>query len=138
LRVAVELINGSDLGLGQASVLAEDCRVKLVAVDVALGMHELASFAISAELFLVELFAGLRHEILRQVSLLDKLVCAVGVRALVAPAAVAVHLPVLAHLGLLLALVLPHERIAFGLINEVRSLSLFCVVVRSHFRTAAE
>lgn len=137
MRVAVELINGSDLGLGQTSVLAEHCRVKLIAIDVALGMHELASLAISTELFLVELFAGFCHEILRQMSLLDKLVLAVGVRALVAPAAVAVHLPVLAHLGLLLFLVLPHERVTFGLINEVLSL-FFRVVLSGHFRRAAE
>lgn len=137
MRVAVELINGGDLGLGQTSVLAEHCRVKLVAIDVALGMHELASFAIGAELFLVELFAGLRHEILRQMSLLDNLVLTMGVRAFVAPAAVAVHLKVLAHLGLLLLLVLPHERVTFGLINEVLSL-IFHVVLGGHFRAAAE
>lgn len=72
-------------------------------------MHELTPLAISASLFLVEFGACLSHEILRKMSLLDNLMLAVSIRALVAPAALAMHLPVLAHLGLLLLLVLPHE-----------------------------
>lgn len=70
-------------------------------------------------------------------SLFDKLVLAVGVRALVAPAAVAGHLPVLAHLSLLLLLVLSHERITFGFVCEVLGL-VFVIVLCGHFWAAAE
>jgi len=64
-------------------------------------MHELTTSSIRAELFPVELFASFCHIVGGQVSLLDQLVFAVGVRALVAPLAGMVLLPALAHLRLL-------------------------------------
>lgn len=75
-------------------------------------MHELAPLAVGAELFLMELFTSFRHEILREMGLLDNFVSTVRVRAPVAPPANAFHLPVLAHLGLLLLLVLFNELVA--------------------------
>lgn len=97
----------------------------------------MASLAVGASLFLVEFGACLSHEILRKMSLLDNLMLAVSIRAPVAPAALAMHLPVLAHLGLLLLLVLPHECIAFSLVAEVLNL-LFVIVLCGHFWAAAE
>lgn len=69
-------------------------------------MHELAPLTEAAEAVLMESFAGSGHEVLGEMGLLDEFVLAMGVGALVAPPAGSLHLPVLAHLGFLLQLVL--------------------------------
>jgi hypothetical protein len=54
LSIVIELIDCVDLGLSKTSVLTENRQVLLLAVDVALRMHELASLPIGAEFVLVE------------------------------------------------------------------------------------
>lgn len=54
LSIVIDLINCVDLGLSKTSVLTENGLVLLLAIDVALRMHELASLPIGAEFVLVE------------------------------------------------------------------------------------
>jgi len=69
-------------------------------------MHELAPFTEAAEAVLMESFAGSGHEVLGKMRLFEELMFTMRIRAFVAPSAGPFHLPVLAHLGFLLKLVL--------------------------------
>jgi hypothetical protein len=64
-------------------------------------MHELATSAIGAEPFLVELFACLGHVVGWQVGFLNQLMLTVSVGALVSPSAVVILFPTLAQFSLL-------------------------------------
>lgn len=63
----------------------------------------------------MELFACLCHEIFRQVGLLNQLVLAMGVRALVLPFTVSIHFPVLTHLCLLFTFIFLDEFLTVSL-----------------------
>jgi len=91
--------------LREPGILPQNGGVGLITVDVALRMHELAPLAKAAESVLMESFAGSGHEVLGKMGLFYEIVRTMGVGALVAPSAVSLHLPVLAHLGFLLELV---------------------------------
>jgi hypothetical protein len=95
--------------VGKPLVLIQNSSIALVSVNVTLSVHELAAHAVGAVLFLVELKAGPRHEVLGQMRLLNQLVGSMRIRAAAAPLAGTSHVPVLAHFGLLLAGVLFDE-----------------------------
>lgn len=89
-------------------------------------MHKLTSFPVGTKLFFMELFTCLCHEIFRQVGLLNQLVLAVGVRALVVPFTVSIHFPVFTHLGLLLT---------FIFLDEFLTVSLTFIMLLAFVRT---
>ena len=87
----------------------------MLTINVTLRVHKLTSFPVGTRLFFMELFACLCHEIFRQVGLLNQLVLAVGVRALVLPFTVSIHFPVLTHLGLLFTFIFLDEFLTVSL-----------------------